>query len=147
MSSTPASKRNNPNNTENFETLKLCLQLMHHGEECFSQKIKESPYAFTMLYIILESYEIYSCVFRANRIPFTKGKITEENWNARKALQLEAMRLCSDLEGMILKAQYDYKWRQRKVKYYIELILKTREYISKWYSANKVDYDNMKLAG
>jgi hypothetical protein len=59
---------------------------------------------------------------------------------------LEAMRLCSDLEGLILLAKSDYKWRVRKVHYYTSLILKTREFISKWYSANKADYDMM-LAG
>ncbi len=147
MSNTPAGLRKTTP-PQNFETLKLCLELVHHAEECMSsQKVQMSPYCFTMAYILMESYEVYSCVFRANRVPFTKGKITEENWQARKSLQLEAMRLCSDLEGLILKAKTDYKWKRRKEYYYTCLVLKTREYISKWYSANKQEYDSMRLAG
>ena len=149
MSNIPKDLRDNKptESREKFETLKLCSQLVRHAEDCLSsKKVQESPKVFTMLYILLESIEIYSCVYRANRIPFSKGKITEENWKARETLQLEAMRLCSDLEGLILLAKSDYKWRARKVHYYTSLILKTREFISKWYSANKADYDMM-LAG
>lgn len=147
MGSTPASQRNQPDTEarKKFETLKLCAELVKHGEQCFlSKKVQGMP--FTMMYILIESEDIFLCVHRANRIPFTKGKITEENWKAREALQLEAMRLCSDLEGLIVQAQYNYKWRKRKVYYYTNLVLKTREYIVKWYSANRAEYDKM-LAG
>lgn len=130
--------------TNKFECIELCIQLVRRAvESTQSDKVQSSSFAFLADMIIESSLEIYKLVFYANSIPYSKGQITEENWRERRDCQIEAMRLCTNLEGLIMLARRCFRWRNKKEHSWVCLILKTREYISKWHLYCKSLYDNM----
>lgn len=114
-----------------------CKKLYIHAVKlCSAKKVQMLPTYFLDLAdtIVEESLEIYQYCFRANSIPFYHGKISEENYNDRVACIIEAMRLCSDLQGLITLGKTSFRWRDRQIEYWTGIIISTREMISNWYS-------------
>lgn len=134
--SVPVDKRNVPENEVNskFNVLESCNNLFYHAVLCCqSSKVQSSCFAFLANAIVQQSLEVYLTAYEANSIPFYRGQITEQNYNDRIALIIQAMRLCSTLEGLVTLGKRSFKWRNKKIYYWVELIIQTRQLLSNWY--------------
>lgn len=134
--SVPVEKRNVPDTEGNskFNVLESCNNLFYHAVLCCqSSKVQSSCFSFLANAIVQQSLDIYLIAFEANSIPYYKGQITEQNYNDRIALIIQAMRLCSTLEGLVTLGKRSFKWRNKKIFYWLGLIVNTRELLSNWY--------------
>lgn len=134
--SVPVEKRNVPDTEGNskFNVLESCNNLFYHAVLCCqSSKVQNSCFSFLANAIVQQSLDIYLIAFEANSIPYYKGQITEQNYNDRIALIIQAMRLCSTLEGLVTLGKRSFKWRNKKIFYWLGLIVNTRELLSNWY--------------
>ena len=134
--SVPVNLRNVPDTEHNtkFDVLEDCNSLFYHAVLCCqSSKVQSSCFAFLANAIVEQSLEIYMCAYQANSIPFYKGQITEQNYKDRTELIIQAMRDCSTLEGLVTLGKRSFQWRNKKIYYWVSLIIKARNALSKWY--------------
>lgn len=134
--SVPVGLRNVPENEHNakFDVLESCNNLFYHAVLCCqSSKVQSSCFVFLANGIIQQSLEIYLCAYEANSVPFYKGQITEEQYKTRIQLITQAMRGCSNLEGMVTLGKRSFKWRNNKIYYWLGMIKNTRDLLSNWY--------------
>lgn len=135
--SVPARLRNvkDTESTSKSDVIDSCKRLyMHAVLLCKSRRVQDSYFTDLADCIVDESLAIYLDCFRANTIPFYRGKITEQNYKDRTELIIEAMRMCSDLQGLVTLGKTAFKWRNRQIEYWVGIVLETRERMSHWYS-------------
>lgn len=141
--SVPVNLRNVPDSETNAksEVLEKCSKLFYHAVQCCqSSKVQSTVFAFLANGIVQESLEIYLDAYGANSEPYYKGKITEENYNTRKRLILEAMRKCSNLQGLVTLGKRCFKWRNKKIIYWVNFVRETRELLTKWLNWCEKEY-------
>ncbi len=142
--SVPVNLRKVPDTEGNtkFDVLEMCSKLFYHAVQCCqSSKVQSSVFAFLANAIVQQSLEIYLCAYEANSEPYYKGRITEENYNTRRRLILESMRKCSNLEGLVTLGKRCFHWRNKKIFYWVGVIINTRELLTKWLQWCEKEYN------
>ena len=143
--SVPANLRNVKDTESNSkcESVEACSELFDHAVKCCkTSKVEESIFAFLANGIIQQSLEIYLDAYGANRVPYRSGQITEDNYNERRKLILRAMKGCSNLEGLVTLGKRSFHWRNKKIKYWVGLTVKTGELLSHWLRWCENEYSN-----
>lgn len=133
--SVPVNLRNVPDTANNtkFDTIEMCSQLFFHAVKCTtSEKVQSSVFSFLASMILQQSLEIYLNAYEANTVPFYKGKVTQEQYETRRRLILQAMRGCSNLQGLVTLGKRSFSWRNKKIYYWVNMVISTREMLSKW---------------
>ena len=74
---------------------------------------------------------IYLNAYHAN-----KTKLNKAHWKNREPLQIEAIRLCNELIGLINLATITFHLRWKKKYYWVSLAVKTKELLVNWHTAN-----------
>lgn len=143
--SVPVNLRNVPDTEANSksDSVEACAELFDHAVKCCqTSKVQSGIFAFLANGIIQQSLEIYLNAYEANGVPYYKGRITEENYNDRRKLIIEAMRGCSNLEGLVSLGKRSFHWRNKKIKYWVGITIKTREQLSHWLRWCENEYSN-----
>lgn len=86
------------------------------------------------------SIDIFTHAWGANTIKVDKSP---ERWRNRKNLQELSINECNRLIGMIQIAKPLFHLKSKKVKYWIELASKARNYLQKWKEADVNRYGNL----
>lgn len=133
--SVPVNLRNVPDtpNNSKCDAVEMCSQVFFHAVKCTtSAKVQQNVFAFLAGMIVQQSLEIYLNAYEANSVPYYKGRITEEQYQTRRNLILKAMRGCSNLEGLITLGKRSFQWRNKKIHYWVGMVISCRELLSKW---------------
>lgn len=74
---------------------------------------------------------IYLNAYHAN-----KTKLNKAHWDKREPLQIEAIRLCNELIGLINLATITFHLRKKKRAYWVNMAVKTKDLLVNWHTAN-----------
>ena len=133
--SVPYGLRNVPDTEGNakLECIDRAEFLFLHSVKCtISAKVQDSQYVFLASAIIQLSLEICLNLYEANGVPYHPGHITEAQYSERMKLIHSAIRKTKTLEGCITLGKISFRWRDRKHRYWVGLIIGLRESMQKW---------------
>ena len=142
--SVPVGLRNVWQNEPNRKSIVVtnCTELyLHCTKCCSSKKVTESMFQKLRSHIEDESLLLYDLCYEANKVPYYKGRITQEQYEERCECITAAIKICDQLYGHITLGKQAFKWRQRKIDYWCGLIDKTRASIVEWYNWCKNEYE------
>ena len=134
-------QRNVPDTPANrqLEAAQKSLDLaIHTIKICSNDQIFDTKYQTALIdNIIICAKRIYLDVWNGNNV-----YVTPENgrWKDRERFQLDAMKQCSELIGLINLARRLFHLKGSKVRYWTQMTIETSVMIRKWHEANVKQY-------
>lgn len=141
---TPTYKRHTSDSagTKSLEALTKAEKLaVHTIKICANEKIFLPQYWDALTNdIIGTAKDIFVAAWDANNIYVNNDPI---KWNRRKALQERSVGLCNRMLALILIGRQTFKLRGKKVHYWSELTVDTRNLIRAWMEADRRRYGDL----
>lgn len=140
---TNVGQRQVPDNesTQRCYAVDAAMKLAEHTlKNCKSEKHFSPEYKDSITQPLIEAARnVYVKSYTANKIRVT----TQEGWERRKALQLEAIQCAMEMPALINLARRLNHLRRGKTEYWIKLSIETRDLLIKWHSADKRRYEKI----
>ena len=134
-------QRNVPDTPANRQ-LEACQKAMdlavHTIQICKNKNIFTEEYQDALTNDIIKcAKDIYVYAWDANNI-----YVTPDNgrWETRKRMQLIAINKCNELLALINIARRLFHLKGKKVRYWSQLTIDTRQMLHKWYESNAKKY-------
>ena len=118
------------------KAMELCL---HTIKICKNKKIFVVEYQEALTDDIIRcAKDIYTLTWNGNNVYVLK---TNGRWKERERYQLDAICKCNELLALINVARRLFHLKGKKVRYWSELTLTARKFISSWHEANKKQFE------
>lgn len=134
-------QRNVPD-TPQHRQLEACQKAMelalHTIKICNNKNIFLLEYQHALTDSIIQcATDIYVSTWNGNNV-FVQAD--NGRWEEREKLQLHAALKCNELLALINIARRLFHLKGKKVKYWSQMVIETRQMIRKWHEANKKQY-------
>lgn len=128
-----------PSNRMFYAVDKAMLLSAHTMKICANEKIFPTQYSAFTEKIVASALSIYQNAWKANNIMVK----TADDWTLRRQYQKLSAAECNSLLSMIDLAKKVYHLRNKKVKYWAQMVIETRTLLRKWHEADQERYGKL----